>query len=73
MRLSKIATFASIVLASTAAFAAVTPRVRRGPTAPRLIAPRATPKPKATAQSISPQPATQTQATQTQATQTQAA
>ncbi len=58
MRLLHTTAIASVVLFATS-LSAATPKVRRGPTAPRVVKPA--PKPKGSAMSIDPERATQIQ------------
>jgi len=60
MRVGQIGFIVSAVLIATATPASANPKVRRGPTAPRVVNQR-TPKPKSSAMSISPERATQIQ------------
>lgn len=60
MRFGKVGIIASAILVATAVPASANPKVRRGPTAPRVLNQRS-PKPKASAQGISPERATQIQ------------
>ena len=60
MRFLQTSAIASALLFATS-LSAATPKVHRGPTAPRLLKAKPTPKSKASAQSIDPERATQIQ------------